>query len=233
MQVVEQLYELQRIDLEILALEKSLTGVRDKLADDSILIAAERRVQQLETQFDGLRSRHLALERTIEEIQERIKKIEARLYDGTVTELKELSATQGERDFTLQHRREHEDKLLELMVEMEDVQTTYDEAGESSARLKAERPTEEADLLKEDERLSGEIVRLSRDRSQIATLVSTELRALYDRLRKSTNGTAVAKVERGMCQGCRLALSTMELQQARSAKGVTQCSSCRRILYVV
>ena len=41
------------------------------------------------------------------------------------------------------------------------------------------------------------------------------------------------KVERGMCQGCRLALSTMELQRARSARGVVQCSSCRRILYVV
>ena len=233
MQAVEQLYELQEVDLEIRAIEKELAEVRTRLADDSALTAARKRVEQLEAQIEDLSSRHRAMERTIEETQERLQKIEARLYGGAVTELRELSAAQEERDFTLQQRREQEDTLLELMVEMEDVQATQGEAGETLARLEADGPAEEADLLKRDERLSGEITRLSEDRTQIVTLVPAELRSLYERLRKSTNGTAVAKVERGMCQGCRLALSTMELQRARGAQGVTQCSSCRRILYVV
>ncbi|MDI6814491.1 MAG: hypothetical protein QMC90_00160 [Dehalococcoidales bacterium] len=38
-------------------------------------------------------------------------------------------------------------------------------------------------------------------------------------------GTAVAKVEQGLCRGCRISLSTAKLQQARSGS-LVQCSSC-------
>jgi len=42
----------------------------------------------------------------------------------------------------------------------------------------------------------------------------------------------VVKVERGMCQGCRISLPMSVLQKARSGFDVVQCVSCERILYV-
>jgi predicted nucleic acid-binding Zn-ribbon protein len=45
-------------------------------------------------------------------------------------------------------------------------------------------------------------------------------------------GRAVAKVERGMCGGCRISLPMTVLQKARSGLDVVQCVSCERILYV-
>ena len=59
-----------------------------------------------------------------------------------------------------------------------------------------------------------------------------DLLTLYDSLRKTTKGRPVARVERGMCQGCRITLSTMELQRARSAQSGVRCNSCRRIIYL-
>ena len=56
---------------------------------------------------------------------------------------------------------------------------------------------------------------------------------MYESLLKTRDGSAVAKVERGMCQGCRLTLPTLELQRARSSEGIARCGSCGRILYVV
>ncbi|MCK4696871.1 MAG: hypothetical protein KAT53_01045, partial [Dehalococcoidia bacterium] len=55
---------------------------------------------------------------------------------------------------------------------------------------------------------------------------------LYQALRRKRHGRAVAKVEQGMCQGCRIALPMSELQRARLGQELVQCSSCERILYV-
>jgi uncharacterized protein len=56
---------------------------------------------------------------------------------------------------------------------------------------------------------------------------------LYNRLRRARAGRAVAKVERGTCQGCRITLPTTVFQRARSGLKIVQCTSCERILYVV
>ena len=48
---------------------------------------------------------------------------------------------------------------------------------------------------------------------------------------KTRKGQAVARVEQGTCQGCRISLPMNELQQARTGK-LVQCSSCGRILYL-
>ena len=40
-----------------------------------------------------------------------------------------------------------------------------------------------------------------------------------------------ARVEQGICRGCRISLPTTDLQQARSGK-LVQCSSCGRILFL-
>ena len=42
---------------------------------------------------------------------------------------------------------------------------------------------------------------------------------------------AVARVEQGICQACRISLSASGLQHARSGQPV-QCGTCGRILYI-
>ena len=233
MYAVKQLFDLQQLDWKILDLEKSLAEVRARLADDSALTSANELLERLVAQLDDLTTRRRAVERTIAELQERLKIVESRLYGGAVTNPRELSAAEEERDFILRQQREEEDKLLEIMVEMEDVQSEQGQAIEALAKLEAETPAEKSDLLKQEERFASELTVLGQDRDRFVPTVPPKLRSLYESLRESKNGLAVAKVERGMCQGCRLALSTMELQRARGSQDVVQCSSCRRILHVV
>ena len=233
MQAVKRLHDLQEIDLRVDELQEALAEVRASLTDDSAITSTTAQVEEMDTQLRDVGARRRAVERTIEQVQEKLQNIESRLYGGEVTSTRELSAADEERSFVVQQVREEEDNLLELMVETEDLETGRREAREALEKLETDRPAEQAELRSSEQRLSGELDELGRQRSLIVPELPADLLTLYDSLLKTTNRRPVARVERGMCQGCRITLSTMELQRAKSAQSGVRCSSCRRILYLV
>ena len=146
---------------------------------------------------------------------------------------RELEAAEEERAFRTSQQRDHEDVLLDIMVETDDAEALLGDLQNTLERIEAARPQQVAELTRSKDELEWELALLQEERNQTAPEIPPDLYGIYESLRRSKNGHAIAKVERGMCQGCRLSLSTMELQRARASRsGVVQCSSCRRILYV-
>ena len=232
MQSVKRLHDLQRIDLKVDELEGVLSDVRARLEDDSAITAAAATLTAISEALDDVSARRRAAERAIAETQERLEGIEKKLYGGSITNLDEMTAAEEERGFVVQQLRDQEDNLLELMVQAEDAEAAQTEAREALSDLETGRPAEQAELRESEQRTSGELDDWRRQRHDVAPGISADLMALYESLRKTTNGSPVARIERGMCQGCRLTLSTMELQRARSAQTPVRCSSCKRILYL-
>ena len=233
MSIVKQMNDLQELDLGIAQLEKSLSEARARLLDDSALSLARERLTGLDQLVEGLGTKRRSLEQSVARLEERLGAIESRLYGGAVTNPKEFTAAEEERGYIMGQRQEEEDRLLDVMVELEEGEAAQREAQETLARTEIERPAEVADLTRSEEQLSQELAELVRSREQILPLLPAQSLSIYEFLRRTKDGHAVASVERGMCQGCRLTLSTRELQQARSSQSIVQCSSCHRILYVV
>lgn len=230
---IKRLYDLQELDWEISAREESLATVRAKLADDSALTSAIETLERLDSQLEDRGVARRKVESVVGPLEDKVKALDKRLYGGEVTKVREFSAYESERELLQKRRGAEEDKLLALMVEIEEVQSARGKAQDRLVRVEAERGVERADLLKSEERLAEELDNLLEARSEISPQIPPSTLSVYESLRESRNGHAVAKVERGMCQGCRIALPTMEAQRARSSQGIAQCSSCRRILYVV
>ena len=228
---VKPLHDLQELDLEMADVERSLKAVIARLADDSEFTSARERVDQLQARLDELSSQRRSVERGLTEIQEALERLDSRLYGGAVTNPQQLAAAQEERSFTVQNQGESEDRLLELMVAVEEAEPVLAEAQSALSSLEANRPGEEAEWRKDEARFNEQLSGLGRSREEMLTLVPNNSIPLYEWLRKRKGGRAVAEVKRGMCQGCRLTLPTMELQRARAAHGIVQCSSCGRILY--
>ena len=229
---VRQLYQLQELDLAVEARQVELADVTARLADRSEIAAAGERLQKLESDAAGLGKARRGLERAVEELVERLQKVDDRLYSGTVTNPKEWTAAEEERSFIRARRSENEDKLLDVMVDLEGREEARSQAEGTLQRLEAERPGLEAELTEEQRRLSAELAELNRRRDNLAPQLGADVAVLYESLRRSKGGRAVAVVERGMCQGCRVALSTGQLQQVRINQNLVQCSSCHRILYL-
>ena len=119
------------------------------------------------------------------------------------------------------------------MVGIEELEATRDGAQRELAQLEAQRVEDHPQLLKEEKQLVMEVDRLRQARESTLPELPPSALALYEAIRAAKHGQAMAKVERGMCQGCRIALPEAERRQARSGQSIVQCSSCQRILYVV
>ena len=230
---IKQVYDLQETDWELSAREKSLASARARLADESALVSARARLLQIESQLEDQSAARRQEEVSVQRLETRLQAAESRLYGGGVTNPREFSAHEEEMDFLKRQLSAEEDELLELMVEVEDLQSARSQARERLSRIESERKIERAELLASEEHLTNELGELGRTRNEMVRQIPAPVLSVYEGLLRARNGHAVAMVERGMCQGCRLALPTLELQRARTQESIVQCSSCRRILYLV
>ncbi|MCH8311111.1 MAG: hypothetical protein IIB17_11540 [Chloroflexi bacterium] len=230
--IVRQLYDLQLLDWDIQEREKSLNEIRARLADDSKRIAAKQRIDRIAARLTELGAPRRRSEGVIQQIESRIANIDGRIYSGMVTNPRELEAFEEEKA-TLQHQRsEEEDSLLEVLVEIEELQAEDIQANQTYDAINSDREREIIELQSGEQALSGELPELYEQRSDMAAEYPPVALATYDMIKKRKGGRAVALVERGACQGCRLTLPTFELQKVRTSQDIVQCSSCSRILVI-
>jgi predicted nucleic acid-binding Zn-ribbon protein len=226
-----ELFQLQEIDSEIVARETALSDIEAELADTEELEAAREVLTERQEAHRELAKKQRETEWEVEELDRKIEPLEKKLYGGTVGNPKELAALQEDVESIKAHKRAVEDELLEAMSSAEDAQRALDEAQRALAELEERRKADEERLLGEQGRTKAELTTLEERRREQSGLVDAESLRLYESLR-SSRGTAVAKVERGTCQGCRITLPMTLLQKVRSGAAIVQCSSCERILYV-
>ena len=228
---VKQLYGLQEIDLKLAEAETRRASLLSKLADRSEFRASAERLERLEKRSSELSARSRAFERLVAEVDQTLERLDERLYGGGVTNPQQLTAAQEERAFTSARKKEAEDQLLETMIDLEELEPVLAEARETATRLHEERPGLESAWREEAREAASQIETLRADREDLAPTMPANLLPLYESLRKSKSGRAIALVERGTCQGCRLSLTTQETQRARGGQQIVQCNSCGRILY--
>jgi hypothetical protein len=180
----------------------------------------------------ALQSRQSDLEWEVEEVRTKAAEVEKKLYAGTVTSPKELSDLQADLTSLQGQVRKREDVLLALLVELDDAQTEAEKVEGKYAELGAQWRVSCDQLLAEKQRLLPEVEALEQRRAGESGGLDRAGLALYATLRERRGGRAVATVERGMCQGCRISLPMSVLQKARGGAGLVQCVSCERILLV-
>jgi len=227
-----QLYELQEVDLEIeakreaLAHAESLIGESETLAEVRALMAREQeRLAELD------KDQRLG-EWEVEDLRSKTALLEQKLYGGSVGNPKELISLQEQVEHLKKERRGQEDKLLDIMTEVEATQERIAGKRKEAEEIEENWRQEQSSLLREQSELMASLASMEQRRGELAARIDAASLELYQDLRQKRQGRAVAKVEQGMCQGCRLVLSMAELQRARISQELVQCSSCQRILYL-
>ena len=120
----------------------------------------------------------------------------------------------------------------DLMAQVEGAQATILRLTTEAENIERAWRLEQQELSAQQEALSAALRELDERRRGLASKVDQSSLRLYEELRAKKQGRAVAKVEQGMCQGCRIVLPARDLQRARGSQGLVQCSSCERILYI-
>ena len=97
--------------------------------------------------------------------------------------------------------------------------------------LKARLIQEHSQLAGEQSGLEKEKARILQEREVALPAVQADHLELYNKLRKSKRGVAVAAIIDGGCSACGATLTPALQQKVRSVAQMAYCSSCQRILY--
>lgn len=230
MSVTKQLYQLQEVDLELESTERTLRQVTDKIGESEEVVRVRGRLASEQQHLEELRHQQHSLEWEVDDLGTKIAKIEQKLYGGSIGNPKELASFQQEAEGMKLRRGQLEDKTLDIMDRVERAAASVDTTISELKTLEDKWQSEQQQLSAEAEQLKSTLSELGQKRQRLSSEIDTEMVELYQQLKKQ-KGTAVARVEQGMCRGCRISLSASESQRARSG-GLTQCSSCGRILFL-
>ena len=227
-----ELFALQETDLAIDSAMARLTEVESQLGETEELIEARQRLDQCRERARPLQERQKGLDWEAEEVRGKAAAIENKLYGGSVRNPKELEDFQADLASLRGQLSKREDALLEVMLELEDAEADMREAEATLAEVEESWKAQQASLEETRAKLKEEIEGLEAKRTRQVDGMDTAALSLYQALRERRQGTAVAVVERGLCQGCRISLPMSVLQKARTGAGLVQCVSCERILLV-
>lgn len=232
MTTAAELFAVQETDLAIDAAVARLNEVESRLGESEELIAARERADQCREKIRPLQTNQQDLDLQAGEVRAKAGKIEQKLYGGGVGNPKELEDLQADLTSLRGQLKKREDEELEVMLALDEAEAELKQAEAALTELERDWAAEQSTLRGEQAELNAEIQDLQarRDR-QVEEMDAAALR-LYGALRERRQGTALALVERGLCQGCRITLPMSVLQKARAGAGIVQCVSCERILLV-
>jgi len=230
MSVTNRLYKLQEIDLEIESDEQALAQMSSQLGESQAVVKAQAELASEQQHLEELGRQQHALEWEIEDIAGKLTTAEETLYSGRVKNPKELSSLQHEVEGWKARRVQLEDEVLEIMEQVELTSASVATKNGELKKLEAEWHSQQQRLSADIERLNTVLSDLKYKRQLLSDGIDSLTVEFYHKLREQ-KGTAVAKVEKGRCCGCRILLPTTELQRSRGGS-LVQCSSCGRVLFV-
>lgn len=230
MSLIGQLYKLQQLDLVLQKKVQELSAVSQELGDNKALVAAESKLTSYKEQLGEVSRKQKNSEWELEDLQEKIKEINSKLYSGTTKDPKELVNLEKEGKVLKNQIRPREDTLLGLMSQIEEIEANVKTTVEEVEQLRQEWEQKQETFGQRKSEIETLLAKLKEDRVALARQLDSEALNTYERIRLS-RGQAVTKVERGKCQGCHIAVPTSQWQKVK-AGDLVQCNSCSRILYL-
>jgi len=228
---LERLIRLQQIDSFIESARRRVTDHPALVAAlDTKLASANDAVASARQKVADNRTARAAVEKDLAMIQGRLSKFRDQLME--VKTNKEYQAMQKEIEVAQHEVRRLEDKILERMLEADDLTAAVKKAEAGLAQDQGAIAAERAALAQETERLRGELERVTRERAEVVAHVTPAVLGTYDTLIKGRRGLAVVEARDNLCSACHVRIRPQVYNEIRRGDTIHQCGSCQRILYM-
>ncbi|MGH9066575.1 MAG: zinc ribbon domain-containing protein [Acidimicrobiales bacterium] len=229
------LLEVQEQDLALdrLAHRRATLPERTALAGvEASLARLDGERAEVEAGRAALGGRQERLEQDLDSVVRRIHEVEGRLYGGTVSASRELSAMAEEVSSLQRRRADLEDRVVAVMEEAEPVDAALAATAADRDSLAAEAGRHRAVIAaaETDIDAAAEVERAKR--ADLAAALPGELATQYERLRVHLGGVGAARLVNGSCTGCHLSLPSGERDRIRhlAPEVLVTCDQCGRIL---
>jgi len=156
----------------------------------------------------------------------------SRTLGASTANVRELTALQNELGHVRELLAQSEDRELEFLLEVEPLDEAVAAIRERAQPAAARRTELQATIAQLQASLDDELVSLREQRRERASVLSAELLARYDAAMVRAGTSGAAQVDAGRCDGCRIALSPLDVDRWKQVPNGTfmPCPECGRLL---
>ena len=229
---LERLIALQTLDSAILDAERRLGDEPARLVDLDARIEHAR--QAVATAKDAVTENQAArreIEKELAVHQGRLSKF--RDQAAAVKTNQEYHAIQHEMTFAQNEIKSHEDRMLERMMEADDLARTAKAAETELASVQKAADAEKRDIAVEHDQLQQRVGALKAERETVVSALAGQALSVFEMVSRRRNGVAMAEAKDGICTICHVRLRPQVFNTVRRNEAVIQCDHCQRILYFV
>ncbi len=214
--------EIRRLQDEVAALPKRVAVIEQKLA------GTKAHLEKVRVAAKGDEANRKKFDAAIKDLQGKISKYRDQSLDVKTND--QYKALLHEIQFAEQEIRLNEDRILEVMV---NVDAREKDVKAAEAELKAE--TAEIETEKEDARKvtaedQTKLAEWNAKRDALRHEISEDTLRQYDRVAKF-RGSGLAEVREQKCMGCQVMLRPQTYNEVKNGEKIMVCESCQRIVY--
>jgi len=224
------LVELQRIDLKILAVQQQIRDFDPLLGEvEEPALVLESDAQKTRARLKEINLEERQLELSVAEKRERQKRLDERL--GSVRNLREEAAVSAELEMVKQALQNDEQEALSILDQIRRMEGRLEELDEAITEARGIVGPRLEELISGRDTAEKELGALEQDRENfVHTMDALEIR-LYEGIRRGGRVTAVAALtEDGACSHCFGIVPPQLQNEVRHGESLIRCEGCGVIL---
>lgn len=170
-------------------------------------------------------------EQDVEQVVSRAQRNQARLDSGSIN-AKEAQALMAEIESLSNRQEKLEEIQLGFMERLEAHKDTLEKLEIANSGMEEDLASAQVSLAAEFKVIDDEGKLVLAERQKMADSLDSGLITLYERIRSTQGGLGTAAFRGNKCEGCRLVINPIELDQIKTAppERIVRCEECSRIL---
>jgi hypothetical protein len=198
-----------------------------KLAEE--LDANERKFQEKRDRLNLLKKDGHKIDQEIQELEEKIERSNIKL--SLIKSNKEYKAALKEIDDLKHTQFQTEDKAIQVMEEIEELEKICSENKEKEAEIRKAFERDKEEIERELEALDEELKILDAKRDTFTHAIDQDLLRKYLYLKDHKEGQAISPVVGGVCQICHMNIPPQTFNELIRGDSLMTCTNCNRIIY--
>jgi predicted nucleic acid-binding Zn-ribbon protein len=226
-----KLYRLQQIDTALDQARSRLHKIELSLQDDSAVRQINIQLEAADAAYTQEQKKLRKIEDDVQAQRIKVGQAESSLYGGKVRNPKELQDLEKDIASIRRHIGTLEDTQLDQMMVVEEAETARNRIEDALKSARSQKATQDAMLRADQANLLKDVNRLETERGAAMAGIEPPDLQIYEQLRQSRKGLAVAKMIESTCSACGSELTPAAAQAAQSSNALARCTFCGRILY--
>ncbi|WP_446898767.1 zinc ribbon domain-containing protein [Clostridium sp. LBM24168] len=184
----------------------------------------------LKEKLDNIKKDIKIIDARIEDIKIEIREEENKLYSNLKYDLKLMNSLGKSIEMKKMEIKNVEDKSLELLYEEDELSKQKDKSKNKLIEMRDDfykcKETYNNEILKKRKKVRE----AEQNITNLEKMVPKELLDKFYEILKA-RGTGAAQLDKGICQGCRMKVSAITLDDINKNKGIVYCDNCGRIIH--